>query len=40
MLDVKPNEKNRRDLDIKIDYDLKTEDEIRSAKGSCDYRMC
>ncbi|KAI0898375.1 protein arginine N-methyltransferase 1 [Annulohypoxylon nitens] len=40
VLDVKPNEKNRRDLDIKIDYDLKTEDEIRSAKGSCDYRMC
>ncbi|XDG06593.1 hypothetical protein ABKA04_006208 [Annulohypoxylon sp. FPYF3050] len=40
ILDVKPNEKNRRDLDIKIDYDLKTEDEIRSATGSCDYRMC
>ncbi|CEJ90714.1 Putative Protein arginine N-methyltransferase 1 [[Torrubiella] hemipterigena] len=37
---VKPNEKNRRDLDIDIAYNFKTDDEIRSAQGECDYRMC
>lgn len=39
-LDVKPNSKNRRDLDIQIAYDLTTEDPNRSAKGQCEYRMC
>lgn len=37
---VKPNSKNRRDLDVKIDYLLETGDANRSAKGSCEYRMC
>lgn len=39
-LDVRPNSKNRRDLDVKIDYMLETDDSNRSAKGSCEYRMC
>jgi len=39
-LDVKPNDKNRRDLDIKIGYALKTEDPTRQAQGSCTYKMC
>ncbi|KAI1096180.1 protein arginine N-methyltransferase 1 [Rostrohypoxylon terebratum] len=39
-LDVKPNEKNRRDLDIKIDYKLQTTDEARQAHGACEYKMC
>ncbi|PKS10650.1 hypothetical protein jhhlp_002405 [Lomentospora prolificans] len=37
---VKPNSKNRRDLDISIDYKLETEDPNRQAEGSCSYRMC
>ncbi|KAI5862151.1 protein arginine N-methyltransferase 1 [Durotheca rogersii] len=40
LLDVKPNEKNRRDLDIKIGYNLDTQDTTRSAAGSCEYKMC
>ncbi|KAI0974390.1 HNRNP arginine N-methyltransferase [Xylaria arbuscula] len=37
---VKPNEKNRRDLDIQIDYKLETQDPTRQAQGSCTYKMC
>jgi protein arginine N-methyltransferase 1 len=39
-LDVRPNNKNRRDLDIKISYELETQDANRSAKGALEYRMC
>ncbi|KAI1661460.1 protein arginine N-methyltransferase 1 [Daldinia decipiens] len=39
-LDVKPNDKNRRDLDIKIDYHLETQDSTRFADGACEYKMC
>lgn len=35
----KPNDKNRRDLDIKIDYELDTGDMARYTSGSCQYRM-
>ena len=35
----RPNAKNRRDLDIKIDYQLDTADENRFTEGSCSYRM-
>ena len=35
----KPNEKNKRDLDIKISYRLETEDPNRRAEGSCEYKM-
>lgn len=38
-LSNKPNEKNRRDLDIKIDYELDTDDSTRYAAGSCEYKM-
>ncbi|KAI0851463.1 protein arginine N-methyltransferase 1 [Daldinia vernicosa] len=39
-LDVRPNDKNRRDLDIKIDYLLETQDSTRRAEGTCEYKMC
>ncbi|KAF2860288.1 protein arginine N-methyltransferase [Piedraia hortae CBS 480.64] len=39
-LSVKPNQKNRRDLDIEIDYGLKTEDAKRTSEGHCEYTMC
>ncbi|CAF3547175.1 unnamed protein product [Fusarium graminearum] len=39
-LDVRPNDKNRRDLDIKIAYELETQDANRSSKGALEYRMC
>ncbi|RMZ91713.1 hypothetical protein DV736_g1045, partial [Chaetothyriales sp. CBS 134916] len=39
-LSIRPNDKNRRDLDIKIDYKLETEDPTRCASGSCEYKMC
>jgi len=39
-LSNKPNAKNKRDLDIKIDYELDTPDSTRKAAGSCEYRMC
>ncbi|RMD43210.1 hypothetical protein DV735_g1920, partial [Chaetothyriales sp. CBS 134920] len=39
-LSNKPNDKNRRDLDIKIDYELDTNDLNRYASGSCEYKMC
>jgi type I protein arginine methyltransferase len=35
----KPNAKNKRDLDIQIDYQLDTADEARYTHGSCTYRM-
>ena len=35
----KPNEKNKRDLDIKISYRLETDDPNRRAEGSCEYKM-
>jgi len=34
-----PNERNRRDLDIAIDWALEAEDGGRSAKGRSEYRM-
>ncbi|RYP18322.1 hypothetical protein DL766_008693 [Monosporascus sp. MC13-8B] len=37
---VKPNDKNRRDLDIKIEYLLDTQDSLRQAQGTCLYKMC
>ncbi|TLD23344.1 hypothetical protein PspLS_07488 [Pyricularia sp. CBS 133598] len=37
---VKPNDKNRRDLDIKLDYTLETTDQTRTAGGECTYKMC
>ena len=37
---VKPNQKNRRDLDIDIEYRLQTTDETRTAAGKCEYKMC
>jgi type I protein arginine methyltransferase len=40
VLHNKPNEKNRRDLDIKVEYKLETEDPTRAAEGMCEYRMC
>ena len=39
-LSCKPNEKNRRDLDIMIDYKLETQEEKRMAEGHCEYKMC
>ena len=39
-LTSKPNEKNRRDLDIKIDYTFETEDPTRKTTGECTYTMC
>lgn len=36
---VKPNSKNRRDLDIDIAYNFQAADEKRSAQAICDYRM-
>ncbi|EME88722.1 uncharacterized protein MYCFIDRAFT_71985 [Pseudocercospora fijiensis CIRAD86] len=39
-LTCRPNEKNRRDLNIAIDYKLNTEDQGRIADGHCEYTMC
>ena len=39
LLGNKPNDKNKRDLDIRIDYILQTEDPTRQAQGSCEYKM-
>lgn len=36
---VKPNTKNRRDLDIDIAYNFQSSDGNRSAQAICDYRM-
>ncbi|TEY59365.1 hypothetical protein BOTCAL_0194g00030 [Botryotinia calthae] len=39
-LDNKPNEKNPRDLDVKIQYKLDTTDPLRQAEGGAEYKMC
>ncbi|UKZ62387.1 uncharacterized protein TrAtP1_003636 [Trichoderma atroviride] len=39
-LDVKPNNKNRRDLDIEIEYNFQTSDANRVASGGSEYKMC
>ncbi|EON64591.1 protein arginine N-methyltransferase [Coniosporium apollinis CBS 100218] len=39
-LDSRPNQKNKRDLDIKISYQLETQDPHRQAYGQGEYRMC
>lgn len=39
-LSCRPNDKNRRDLDIAIDYKLETQDSNRTADGHCEYKMC
>ncbi|KAI5279256.1 Protein arginine N-methyltransferase 1, partial [Ascosphaera acerosa] len=36
-IDNKPNEKNKRDLDIRIEYQLDTQDAARAVKDACDY---
>lgn len=38
-LENKPNDRNKRDLDIKITYRLETEDAKRGAAGSGEYKM-
>ncbi|KAI9691375.1 MAG: type I protein arginine N-methyltransferase Rmt1 [Bogoriella megaspora] len=38
-LSNKPNEKNKRDLDIKIKYQLESNDQQRYVNGECDYKM-
>ena len=40
MLGCRPTEKNRRDLDITIDYQTNTEDPKRINEGHCEYKMC
>jgi protein arginine N-methyltransferase 1 len=40
VLENKPNSKNKRDLDVKISYQLVTDDPMRQAEGSCEYKMC
>ena len=40
VLENKPNDKNKRDLDVKISYEVATDDPTRQAKGSCEYKMC
>lgn len=40
VLENKPNDKNKRDLDVKISYQLGTDDPTRVAEGSCEYKMC
>ena len=39
-LGCKPNTKNRRDLDIVINYALESDDEMRRSEGHCEYKMC
>lgn len=38
-LENRPNSRNKRDLDIKIAYELDCSDTSREAKGRCAYRM-
>jgi type I protein arginine methyltransferase len=38
-LENKPNARNKRDLDIKIAYELECSDPSRQAQGQCQYRM-
>ena len=39
VLENKPNDKNKRDLDVTIHYKLETIDEKREAEGTCHYKM-
>ncbi|KAJ5677886.1 uncharacterized protein N7477_003519 [Penicillium maclennaniae] len=39
-LENRPNDKNKRDLDIDLSYKFETNDPTRFAEGSCSYRMC
>ncbi|KAL2756251.1 hypothetical protein ACRALDRAFT_1042640 [Sodiomyces alcalophilus JCM 7366] len=39
-LRVKPSDKNRRDLDISIDYKFESSDANRAVSGSSEYKMC
>jgi len=39
-LAVRPNTKNRRELDIQVDYKLQTENPSRQIQGQCQYKMC
>lgn len=39
VLENKPNDKNKRDLDISISYKFETTDPVRYSEGSCFYRM-
>ena len=39
VLETKPNDNNRRDLDIKVTYKLETEDETRNAEGQGVFKM-
>jgi protein arginine N-methyltransferase 1 len=38
-IENRPNEKNKRDLDIGISYKFETADVTRAAEGGCFYRM-
>ena len=38
-LSCKPNERNRRDLDIAIEWELQTDDGMRTSKGKTEYKM-
>lgn len=38
-IENRPNDKNKRDLDINIDYQFDVGDPTRSAEGGCFYRM-
>jgi len=40
VLACRPNERNRRDLDIGIQYKLDTEEAGRQIEASCEYKMC
>lgn len=40
VMSVRPNTKNRRDLDIEISYDFECEAPTRRASGKCEYKMC
>ena len=39
ILECKPNATKKRDLDIKIKYQLQTDDQTRSTDGVCEYQM-
>ncbi|KAJ8606133.1 hypothetical protein MRB53_041209 [Persea americana] len=39
-LTCKPNERNRRDLDIGLEWQLDSQDEGRASGGKADYKMC
>jgi protein arginine N-methyltransferase 1 len=38
-IENKPNSKNKRDLDIRLSYNLETQDQTRFAQGECEYKM-